>query len=142
VRRGADRAMLASMATIRKEIHTTASLDAAWDAVRDIGALHTRLVPGFVTATKVEGTTRIVTFANGSTAREPIVTIDDAEHRLVWTSEGGKATHYNSSAQVVADSAGTRVIWLTDLLPDSLAPAIDAAMTAGAKAMKTALDKL
>lgn len=35
------------MATIREDIITRASAAAAWSALRDVGALHTRLVPGF-----------------------------------------------------------------------------------------------
>ena len=51
------------MATIRKEIRTNARPELVWDAIRDIGALHTRLVPGFVIDTRVEPGARIVTFA-------------------------------------------------------------------------------
>ena len=93
------------MATVRKEIVTRARPDQVWDAIRDIGALHTRLVPGFVTATRLEPGARIVTFANGVTVREPIVTLDDAAMRLVWAVEGLPTTHYNASAEVVP---GTR----------------------------------
>ena len=42
------------MASIRKEIPLDARAEDVWAAVRDIGALHTRLVPGFVTDTKLE----------------------------------------------------------------------------------------
>ena len=41
-----------------------------WDAVRDVGAIHTRLAPDFVTDVKMEGDARIVTFANGMTAKD------------------------------------------------------------------------
>ena len=37
------------MASIHKDIPIDAPPDDVWDAVRDFGALHTRLVPGFVT---------------------------------------------------------------------------------------------
>lgn len=36
------------MASIWKEISTSASPDDVWAALRDIGALHTRLVPGLL----------------------------------------------------------------------------------------------
>lgn len=131
------------MGTVRKDILTQARPSDAWDAVRDIGALHTRLVPGFVTDTKLEPGVRIVTFGNGMVVREPIVTIDDAAMRLVWTAEGGRTTHYNGSAQVFAEPDGTaRVVWTVDFLPDSLRPTFDAMMSAGAAAMKTSLDRL
>ena len=64
------------MASVVKEIVTRARPDEVWDAIRDIGALHTRLVPGFVTDTKLEPGARIVTFVNGTVLREPIVTLE------------------------------------------------------------------
>ena len=65
------------MASIRKEILIEARPEDIWDAVRDVGALHTRLVPGFVVDTKMEGDARIVTFGNGLVARELIVDIGE-----------------------------------------------------------------
>jgi len=130
------------MATVRKEIPLRASAAEVWDAIRDIGALHTRLVPGFVVDTRLEPGARIVTFANGMVVREPIVTLDDAAMRLVWSAEGAHTTHYNSSAQVVADGeAACRVIWISDFLPDVVAPDLDAAMTAGAASMQQAFGR-
>jgi hypothetical protein len=130
------------MATVRRELTTWAVPEAVWDAIRDVGALHTRLVPGFVTNTVLDGNARIVTFANGLTVREPIVTIDARERRLVWSSEGGITTHYNASVQASAEGERTRVVWIADFLPDSAAPRIAAAMDAGIRAMQTALDAL
>ncbi len=63
------------MASIRKDILTKARPDDVWDVLRDIGALHTRLVPGFVTDTRLEPGARIVTFANGMVVRV------DRDHR-------------------------------------------------------------
>lgn len=131
------------MATVRKEIVTKAHPDDVWDAIRDIGALHTRLVPGFVVDTRLEPGVRIVTFANGVTVREPIVTLDEEARRLVWSVEGLPTTHYNGAAQVFSEpGGGARVVWTADFLPDDAASQIDAAMSLGARAMKAALDKL
>jgi len=130
------------VATVRKEILTKASAASVWDAIRDVGALHTRLVPGFVKDTRLEGTVRVVTFGSGLVVREPIVTLDDGARRLVWTAEGGLATHYNASVQVFDEGPGrTRVVWQSDFLPDSVAAGIDAAMTAGAETMRRTLDR-
>ena len=131
------------MASIRKEIVTRARPAEVWDAVRDIGALHTRLVPGFVIATRLEPGARVVTFANGMTVREPIVTIDEQDRRLVWSAVGGSLTHYNASAQVVAEPDGSsRVVWIADLLPDEAARSVEGMMDAGMAAMQAALDRL
>jgi len=46
------------MASIHKTIPIEAPADHVWDAVRDFGALHTRLVPGFVLDTHLEGQAR------------------------------------------------------------------------------------
>ena len=70
------------MASIREEILLDARAEDVWDAVRDVGALHTRLVPGFVTDTRLEKGARIVTFANGMVVRELIVDLDDTARRL------------------------------------------------------------
>src|SRR6516225_7548190 len=113
------------MASIRKEISTRASVETVWEALRDIGALHTRLVPGFVTDTRLEPGARIVTFGNGMVVRELIVAIDDGERRVVWSAVGGSLTHHNGSAQVFSDANGlTKVVWIADLLPDEAAGAI------------------
>ena len=88
------------MASIRKEIETTALPDDVWAAIRDVGALHTRLVPGFVIATRLESDARVVTFANGMEVREPIVDLDDVARRLVWSAEGAGTTHYNASVPI------------------------------------------
>jgi hypothetical protein len=130
------------MASIIKNVATVASVDAAWSAIRDIGALHTRLVPGFVTDTIVEADARIVTFANGMVIREPIISIDDEHRRLVWSAEGGSTSHYNGAAQAIEQPDGTTVVvWTADFKPDEAAESIDEMMAAGAAAMKLALDR-
>ena len=131
------------MASIRKEISTSASVDDVWAAIRDIGALHTRLVPGFVVDTKLEPGARIVTFGNGMVVREPIVDIDDRARRLVWSAIGGPLTHYNASAQVFANPDGqTKVVWIADLLPNEAAEEISRMMEQGMIVMKATLDRL
>ena len=72
------------MATIRKEALINASPETVWAAVRDVGAVHERLAPGFVVDTRLEPGARVVTFANGLVAREMIVDVDDQARRLVW----------------------------------------------------------
>jgi hypothetical protein len=88
------------MATIRSEIKTRAPASEVWSAIRDVGALHTRLVPGFVTDTKLEPGARVVTFVDGRVLREPIVALDDEARRLVWTAESERVRHYNAALQV------------------------------------------
>lgn len=130
------------MATVRSDITTTARPGDVWAAIADIGALHTRLVPGFVVATQLDGDARIVTFGNGAVVREPIVTVDAEAMRLVWTAEGGLTRHYNASVQVFAARGGSKVVWIADFLPDAAKPAISAAIASGMAVIKTTLDRL
>jgi len=131
------------MASIRREIHTSASPEQAWDALRDVGALHTRLVPGFVVDTKLEPGERIVTFGNGMVVREPIVDVNDELRRVAWSAIGAGLTHYNASAQVFVNSDNrTIVVWIADLLPHEAAGQVGLMMEQGSAAMKAALDRL
>lgn len=133
------------MASMTKEVVTAAAPEVVWDAVRDVGALHTRLVPGFVRNTELIPGGRRVTFSNGRTVEEPIVSSSDSLRRLAWTvkAEGSPFTHYNGSVQVhVRAAGGSRVEWTVDFLPDSAATILDGLMTAGAAAMTRALQAL
>jgi len=135
------------MSSICKTISVRARPDRVWDAIRDFGALHERLVPGFVVATRVdtdgEVPVRVVTFGNGVTAREPILSCDDEAMRLAWTVEQGRTSHYNASVQVFAENDGSaRVVWIADFLPAAMAPMVDSAMSAGAAAMRKTLGAL
>jgi hypothetical protein len=145
------------MASIHQEISIEARPEEVWDAVRDVGAIHERLAPGFVVDTALEagGGARVVTFANGMVARELIVDRDDAKRRLAWAvvkvsrsepkasevHQGGRMTHHNASLQVFAEGGGrSRAVWIADLLPHELAPAIGAMIAQGLEAMKKALE--
>ena len=111
------------MASIHNDVPLNAPAHKVWDAVRDFGALHERLVPGFVTACQLDGDARIVTFSNGSVAREVLVDADDARQRLVYAINNERLKHYSASVQVVADGdAKCRLIWTIDMLPNELAP--------------------
>ena len=130
------------MASIHKEFIIDASPDDVWDALRDFGALHTRLAPGFVTDTKRDGDARIVTFANGSVAREVLVDCDDTKRRLVYAIVSERIRQHSASAQVFADSDGrARFVWIADVLPNEIAPYMDAQMDLGIKAMQQALGR-
>ena len=131
------------MASIHQQILVEATPAQAWDAIRDVGALHTRLVPGFVLDTKLEPGARIVKFANGMEVRELIITLDGERRRLVWSAVGASLAHHNASVQVFdGEHGGSRIEWIADLLPDAAEPAIRAMIGAGAAAMKKALDAL
>ena len=128
------------MASIRLEMTLRADPATVWDAVRDVGAIHTRLAPDFVTDVKLEGDARIVTFANGMTAKELIVDIDDAARRLVWSVVEGRPQHHNGSIQIFPEGGGCRLVWIADILPHDLEKPIRAMMQHGMDAMKRKLE--
>ncbi|MGA8746152.1 MAG: SRPBCC family protein [Solirubrobacterales bacterium] len=110
------------MASIRKEIAINASAECVWDALRDWGGLHVRLVPGFATDARLDGEDRIVTFFNGTVLRERLVDLDEEARRLVWSIVDSPYIHHNASAQVFADGVDRSLfVWIADLLPNELA---------------------
>ena len=130
------------MASIHREVLIAARPEVVWDALRDVGAIHRRLAPGFVTDVRMEEGARVVTFGNGAVARELIVDVDDTARRVAWAAVGGAMTHYNASAQVFADgNGGTRFVWIADLLPNEMAPSIAGMIEQGLAAIKQTMER-
>ena len=130
------------MASIHKDIPIDATPADVWAAVRDFGSPHRRLVPGFVLDARLDGEARIVTFANGTVARELLVDCDDARRRLVYAVVSERIKQHSASVQVTADGdGGARLIWIVDVLPNEIAPYIDGQMDQAALAMQKALGR-
>jgi len=128
------------MASIHKEIPIDAHPDDVWAALRDFGAVHTRLAPGFVLDARLDGDARIVTFANGNIARELLVDCDETRRRLVYAVTSERIKQHSASVQVFADGeARSRLVWIVDVLPHEIAPYIDGQMDQAALAMQKAL---
>jgi len=128
------------MASIHRELEINAPAEDVWDAVRDVGAVHTRLAQQFVIDTQLDGDSRLVTFANGEVVRERIVTMDDHARRLVYAVVDWRTTHHNASFQVVPGDTGCRLVWITDLLPDSLAALVNGFVEQGCVAIRQTLE--
>jgi Polyketide cyclase / dehydrase and lipid transport len=130
------------MASIHTEIRLGADPVTAWDAVRDFANVHERVAAGFVTATRLEGGDRIVTFVTGAEARERLVDVDEGRRRLVYSVIESPLglSHHQASVEVLDGSdGGSRLVWIADLLPDQAAPTIEAMMTQGASAIARTL---
>src|ERR1700716_774672 len=105
------------MASIHKDISIDAHPNDVWAAVRDFGNLHKRLGPGFVLDARLDGDARIVTFANGTIARELLVDCDDARRRLVYAVISARGKEHSASAQVIPDADNrSRLLWTVDVL--------------------------
>jgi len=129
------------MASIHKDIAINAHPNEVWAAVREFGAVH-RLAPGFVVDARLDGEARIVTFANGMVARELLVDCDDTRRRLVYAVISERVKQHSASVQVLPDGdAGSRLVWIVDVLPHEIAPYIDGQMDQAALAMQKALGR-
>ena len=130
------------MASIRTEITIERPAKDVWEAVRDVGAVHRRMAPGFLVDTVMDGDARVVTFANGLGARELIVDVDDDARRFVWAVVGSaRRTHHNASMQVFEKGAGrSRLVWTADLLPHTAARDIRGLMEQAMAVVKPTLE--
>ena len=129
------------MAAIHKEIEIDRSKELVWDVIRDVGSIHRRLVPGFVVDCKLEGDSRIVTFANGMVVRELIVDVDDRSCRHSWSAQGAPLTHHNASLQVFPRGDDKcRIVWIADLLPNEVKETVAGMVQQGLDTMKKTLE--
>lgn len=130
------------MASFSKEIVIQVSPEEVWAAIRDVGAVQQRLTPGVLVDSYLDGDARVVTFASGTVARELIVDLDDQARRFVYAVvQGGRTMHHNASWQVFAlGEKLSRLVWITDFLPDEVAPIIQQLVEQGAAEMKQTLE--
>ncbi|MBS1116009.1 MAG: hypothetical protein H6Q87_393 [candidate division NC10 bacterium] len=123
------------MATIYKEFDVAVPAGFAWEAIKDVGAIHV------VTSTTLEGNVRTVTFGNGMVVKEHILSVNDDARRIAYTAVGGRATHHNASLQVIPTSErASRLVWITDLLPAEMQAPVAQMVEAGSVAMKATLE--
>jgi hypothetical protein len=129
------------MASIHKEIVIEALPEKVWAALRDVGSVHKRLVPGILVDAYLDGDARVVTFSNGLVARELLVDIDDNARRFAYAVVQGRPTHHNASMQVFAQ-VGERslFVWIADFLPNEVAEPIGAMMEYGIAVIKQTLE--
>ncbi|MFF5035316.1 SRPBCC family protein [Nocardia salmonicida] len=131
------------MASVHREFLVDAAPDEVWDVLRDFGAVHQRLAPGFVTDTRLDADTRTVTFADGTVVAERLVDLDPVSRRVAYTVVGGSLhpSHHHAWMQAVPEADGkTRFIWHTDVLPEALAAPIAESVEHGATVIRSALE--
>jgi hypothetical protein len=130
------------MATIHIERIIEAPADFVWERLRDFGALHTKVAPGFILDTVVEGDVRTVTFDGGLILRERLIAIDDTHRRIVYSILAEMFEHHSASNMIVPEGEDRcRFVWVVDFLPEGPGDRIGVMMNAGADAIKTAMEK-
>ncbi|AYF73664.1 methyltransferase domain-containing protein [Nocardia yunnanensis] len=131
------------MATIRHEVAINAAPQHVWDVVRDIGAVHERLLHGRVTDIRIEGNHRFLTFPDGHVITELIISIDDNSRRLAYSVTSGARPpldYHHASFEVQGQTNPARLIWTTDILPDTAAPEVRLRTHHGIAEMKQAIE--
>jgi hypothetical protein len=131
------------MASVRHEVVIAASPEKVWSAVSDVGAVHRRLLPGRVVETRIEGDRRTLTFPDGGQAEEFIVDVDDTARRLAYAVIRGRMplTHHHASMQVLPEGpTSSRLVWVTDFLPNSLASEVRSRVEVGAREIKGTIE--
>ncbi len=128
------------VASIQKEFIIDAPAERVWAALKDVGAVHVRLVPGLVTDTALEGDTRTITFSNGLVVREKIVDVDNERRRVAYSASGVSMTYHHASMQVLPDGeSASRFIWVADVQPESARDNVAALMDKGSEIIRSHL---
>ena len=131
------------MATVCAETIIDVPADRVWDVVADVGAVHRRLLPGRVADALIEGDVRILTMPDGTQVRELILAVDHAIRRMAYTVTEGQRlplTYHHASFQVFAEGDGSRLVWLTDVLPHALADVVRGRVERGIQEIKQTLE--
>ena len=132
------------IASIRHEVVVARHPDEVWDALRDVGAVHRRLLPGRVREVSIDGNVRTLTMPDGHIVRELIVDVDDDTRRLAYAViEGARPPlqHHHATFEVfAADDGESRLVWTTDILPDDLADLVRERSARGAAEMKRVIE--
>ena len=127
------------MVTILRDVSVNLPIDTVWKRLRQVGLAH-ELFAGVLVDGRVDGDLRTVTFANGMVVTEQILGVDEPSRRVAYSVIDGPFEHHAASMQVIADGAGSRVLWFSDFKPDALSEMVTPLMEAGLAALKRNLE--
>ena len=131
------------MASIHTEFLINADAALVWRVIGDWADGPVAMAPGYVVSSHAEGDVRVVTFANGTVARERLVARDDDARRIAYSVIGDslRPEHDNAVMQVIPDGVDRcRFTWTRDVLPDELARPLREAMREAGLVITRTLD--
>jgi len=131
------------MASIRTEFVIEADAERVWKTIGNWENGPAEMASGHVVSSRADGPVRVVTFADGRTARERLITRDDEARRIVYSVIGDtvRPDHDNAVMHIVADGERRcRLVWSRDVLPDELAQPLLAAMREAGPIIKRTLE--
>ncbi|MFI7405604.1 SRPBCC family protein [Streptomyces sp. NPDC049541] len=131
----------AGVSSVMVDVVVEASAEFAWDAVRDVHAVDTRLIPGFALHVEKGPGSRTVTFADDMKITERIVEVDDGARKLTYqATEGGPLTHHLGSQTVREDEEGVHLVWRTEFAPASVVDYATSTMRTTVALMKKTIE--
>ncbi|WP_208720110.1 SRPBCC family protein [Amycolatopsis circi] len=118
------------MATLRSHVLLDAPADAVWQVIGDVASV----ADWFPLMKSSAGDTqhRTVVLGDGSVLEEAVVTHDPARRRLQYRVTGGDlpiTAHLGTVDVLEIDAVRSIVVYSTEITPDSLADAFDAAIS-------------
>jgi hypothetical protein len=128
------------MASVIREIVIDASPEEVWAAVGDFAGGPRRMSGGLVGCRLDEPDVRALTFPDGNTARERLISRDEQARRIVYGWLADDVVHDNTSMQVLAEGdRRSRLVWIHDTLPDKHADWLATTMDQFARVIQRAL---
>ncbi|MFW6695339.1 SRPBCC family protein [Streptomyces sp. MAR4 CNX-425] len=130
------------MASIIREFAVDADEETAWAALVDVGAVNKLIT--FLGPVTLDGDVRTVDMGEYGTIEELIVSVDDEPRRMSYSVRKSpwNFVHHHSVMEILPPeegAVGSRVRWLVDLKPDSLAEEIATGMDGAVESMKQSL---
>ncbi|MFK3982417.1 SRPBCC family protein [Micromonospora sp. NPDC050397] len=129
------------MASITHDFAVEASVDKAWKALSDVGAVNQLIT--FLGPVTVDGDVRTVDMGE-FLIKELIVAVDPEQRRVAYSIKESpyELEHHHSSMQILpaADAAdGCRMVWTIDVKPDATADEMAPGVVNAVEAIRKAL---
>lgn len=127
------------MATIVREFRVPPAPEDVWKRLADVGSINTLI--DFLGEVTVEGDVRSCSLGDDGVLEELIVSVDHERRRFVYSIRQSPfgMEHHHASIQAVPDAGGTRLVWITDVKPDAVAPVIEEPIDAAVQSIQRQL---